>query len=119
MNVRSLFVASVGLVSLGLMTPSPSLGLEYAGLTDDLSNATVSVLSRLGYDCQTASVGGIICKKCEVDDNKQKCDAFICDAVTKKCRRKSAEVPQLPNLGGDDDRDSDSDSDDGINLPSL
>jgi len=70
MNVRSLFVTSVGLVSLGLMT---------------------------------------------VDDNKQKCDAFICDAITKKCRRRKAEIPQLPNLGGDDDRDDD----DGIKLPSL
>ena len=114
MNMRSLFIASFGLVSWGLMTPYPSLSLEYAGLTDDLSNATVSVLSRLGYDCQTASVGGIICKKCEVNDNKQKCDAFICDAVTKKCRRQSAEVPQLPNLGGDDN-----DSDDGVDLPSF
>jgi len=115
MNIRSLFVTSVGLVSLGLMTPTASLSLEYAGLTDNLSNATVSVLSRLGYDCQTASVGGIICKKCTVDDNKQKCDAFICDAITKKCRRRKAEIPQLPNLGGDDDRDDD----DGIKLPSL
>lgn len=115
MNIRSLSVATVGFISFGLMTPNVGLGVEYAGLTDDLSNATVSVLSRLGYDCQTASVGGIICKKCSVDDNKQKCDAFICDAVTKKCRRKKAEIPQLPNLGGDDDRDDDS----GIDLPSL
>ncbi len=114
MKVHSVFVASVGFVSFGLMTPAASLSVEYAGLTDNLSNATVSVLSRLGYDCQTASVGGIICKKCEVDNNKQKCDAFICDAVTKKCRRKKAEIPNLPNLGGDDDRDNN-----GIDLPSL
>lgn len=115
MNIRSLFMASVGVVSFGLITPTASLSAEYAGLTDNLSNATVSVLSKLGYDCQTASVGGITCKKCTVDDNKQKCEVFICDAVTKKCRRKKAEIPQLPNLGGNDDRDNDS----GVDLPSL
>lgn len=113
MKMRSLFVASFGFISWGVMTPASAL--EYAGLTDNLSNATVSVLSQLGYDCQTASVGGILCRKCQVRNNKQKCEAFLCDAVTKKCRRRTAEIPQLPNLGGDDDQDSD----DGIKLPSL
>ncbi|MEM9506659.1 MAG: hypothetical protein AAGA16_03110 [Cyanobacteria bacterium P01_E01_bin.35] len=115
MNIRSLLVASFSLVSWSTIASAPSIGLEYAGLTDNLSNATVGVLSQLGYDCQTASVGGIICKKCQVEDNKQKCQAFICDAVTKKCRRRSAEIPQVPGLGGGNERDSN----DGINLPSL
>lgn len=113
MKIPSLLMASFGLVSLGLITPVSAL--EYAGLTDNLSNATVGVLSQLGYDCQTASVGGILCKKCQARNNKQKCEAFICDAVTKKCRRRTAEIPQVPNLGGEDEQDSD----DGIKLPSL
>ncbi|MEL6438931.1 MAG: hypothetical protein AAFQ80_06730 [Cyanobacteria bacterium J06621_8] len=115
MNIRSFLVASFSIVSWGAIATTPSLAIEYAGLTDDLSNATVGVLGRLGYDCKTASVGGIICTKCKVDDSKQKCQAFICDAVTKKCRKRSAEVPQIPGINGSDDRDSD----DRINLPSL
>lgn len=114
MNIRSLLVVSLGVVSWGAIASSSS-AVEYAGLADNLSNATVGVLSQLGYDCQTASVGGIICKKCEVEDNKQKCQAFICDAATKKCRKKSAEIPQIPGLNEEDE----SDSDDRINLPSL
>lgn len=115
MPIRPLLIASLGLVSWGVIASSPSSAVDYAGLTDSLSNATVSVLSQLGYDCQTASVGGIICKKCEVEDNKQKCQAFICDAVTKKCRKRSAEVPNIPGLGSEEEQDSE----DGINLPSL
>ena len=115
MNVRSLLQVPVAIISVVLITPSTSIGFEYAGLTDGLENATVSVLSQLGYDCQTASVGGIVCKKCSVKDNKQKCVAYLCDAVTKKCRKKQAEVPQLPNLNSNDEDNSS----DEINLPSL
>ena len=115
MNIRSLLVASFGLVSWSAIASPPSLAVNYAGLADNLSNATVSVLSQLGYDCQTASAGGIICKKCQVESNKQKCQAFICDAVTKKCRKRSAEVPQIPGLSDEDEGNSH----DEINLPSL
>ena len=95
MTTRALLLAS-GFASLNLFIPAIVLAENYAGIADDLSNATVSVLSRLGYDCQTASAGAILCKKCTVNDNKQKCEAFVCDAVTKKCRKKSAEIPRLP-----------------------
>ncbi|MEM8831940.1 MAG: hypothetical protein AAGE96_21680, partial [Cyanobacteria bacterium P01_G01_bin.19] len=87
--------ASMVFTSIGLVTAPPGLSGEYANLADDLGDASVSVLSRLGYDCQTASVG-IICKKCQVEDNREKCDAYLCDAVTKKCRKKSVEVPKIP-----------------------
>lgn len=94
--MHSSLLASVSVVLTNLISPAPNLAENYAGIADDLSNATVSVLSKLGYDCQTASAGAILCKKCSVEDNKQKCEAFICDAATKKCRKKAAEIPRLP-----------------------
>lgn len=93
--MRSLVLASLA-VSLSIV-PNPGLTVEYAGLTDELGSATVSILGKLGYDCTTAEVG-IVCKKCKVEDNKQKCEAFLCDAVTQKCRKKSAEIPKVPGL---------------------
>ena len=95
MILRSILLASISLAATSSIASAQNLNWN-AGLTDDLSNATVSVLSKLGYDCQTLSAGGILCKKCTEEDNKQKCEAFLCDAVTKKCRKKSAEIPQLP-----------------------
>ena len=94
MILRSILLTSI-MASTGSIAPPQILNWN-AGLADDLSNTTVSVLSKLGYDCQTLSAGGILCKKCQEEDNKQKCEAFLCDAVTKKCRKKSAEIPQLP-----------------------
>jgi hypothetical protein len=93
----SLLIASVAYASVSFFVPLPSLSLNYAGLTDDLGNASISVLSKLGYDCKTASVG-IVCQKCQVEDNQQKCVAYLCDAITKKCRKKSAEIPKLPSF---------------------
>ena len=97
MAIRSLLFASIALTAVSLVVPSRGLSLEYAGLTDDIGSASVSILDKLGYDCTTAAVG-IVCKKCQVEDNKQKCVAYLCDAVSKKCRKKSAEIPQLPSL---------------------
>jgi hypothetical protein len=111
MKIPSLLIAAVGFVSLNAIAPA----MSSAGIADDLSNASVSVLSKLGYDCKTASAGAILCTKCKVDDNKQKCEAFTCDAVTKKCRRKTAEIPRIPGLNNNDD----SNSNDPIKLPSL
>jgi hypothetical protein len=113
MKIPSLFIAAVGFVSLNAIAPA----MSSAGIADDLSNASVSVLSKLGYDCKTASAGAILCTKCKVDDNKQKCEAFTCDAVTKKCRRKTAEIPRIPGLNNNDNDDSN--SNDPIKLPSL
>ena len=112
MKICSLLIAAVGFVSLNAIAPATGS----AGIADDLSNASVSVLSKLGYDCKTASAGAILCTKCKVDDNKQKCEAFTCDAVTKKCRRKTAEIPRIPNLNNNNDE---SDSNDLPKLPSL
>lgn len=115
MTIRSFLFTSAAIVSVGLISPNATLGFEYAGIADDLGNATVGVLDKLGYDCQNASAGAIICKKCKADGLKQKCTAFVCDAATKKCRKKSATVPNVPGLGGS----SDEDRDDGVSLPSL
>jgi hypothetical protein len=113
MKIRSLFIAALGFVSLNAIAPA----IGSAGIADDLSNASVSVLSKLGYDCKTASAGGILCTKCKVEDNKQKCEAFTCDVVTKKCRRKTAEIPNIPGLNNDSDNESDSPAQ--PKLPSL
>ncbi|PSB07925.1 hypothetical protein C7B62_18315 [Pleurocapsa sp. CCALA 161] len=110
MKIRSLSIAALGFVSLNAIAPASGSAFKYAGIADDVSNASVSVLSKLGYDCKTASAGAILCTKCKVDDNKQKCEAFTCDAVTKKCRRKTAEIPRLPSLNNNNDP---------IKLPSL
>ena len=114
MKIRNLLIASVGFISLNAIASPSSSALEYANLLDDVSNASVSVLTRLGYDCKTASAGGILCTKCKEDGFKKKCEAFTCDAVTKKCRRKTADLPNIPSSNDDDD-----DNDNGIKLPSL
>ena len=111
MKVRSLLIASIGFVSLNAIAiPSAS-----ANLLDDVSNASVSVLTRLGYDCKTASAGAILCTKCKEDGFKQKCEAFTCDVATKKCRRKTADLPNIPGLNNNDEESEN----DGIKLPSL
>lgn len=114
-SVPAVLSATFAFTSIGLMAPSPSRSFETAGLADSLGNATVSVLSKLGYDCKNASAVGIVCKKCSMEDNKQNCEAFLCDAVTKKCRKKSAEIPNLPNLRGNNDDGGAN----GVDLPSL
>jgi|GEM_PF-3714322 len=111
MKIPALLIASIGFISLNaIATPSAS-----ANLLDDISNASVSVLTQLGYDCKTASAGAILCTKCKVDGFKKKCEAFTCDVATKKCRRKTADLPNIPGLGNDDDAEDN----DGIKLPSL
>ena len=115
MKIRSLIAASVGFVALNAIAPTSGSAREYANLLDDLSNASVSVLTRLGYDCKTASAGGILCTKCEEDGLKKKCEAFTCDVVTKKCRRKTADLPNIPGLGNDNEDESE----DLPKLPSL
>ena len=114
MAIRSWLIASISLVSLNLAAvPSPAF--EYAGLLDDVSNASVGVLKQLGYDCKTASAGAILCTKCKADGIKQKCEAFTCDVATKKCRRKTADIPNIPGLNNNDDEGSS----DELELPSL
>lgn len=118
MKIQSLLIASIGIVSLNALSPAAASTFEYAGIADDIGNASVGVLTQLGYDCKTASTGGILCTKCEADGLKQKCEAFTCDAVSKKCRRKTADLPNVPGLSNDESSDAE-DSNDGIKLPSL
>lgn len=110
MKIHSLSIASIGFVSLNAIAISPAS----ANLLDDVSNASVSVLTKLGYDCKTASAGAILCTKCQEDGFKQKCEAFTCDAATKKCRRKTADLPNIPGSSNDGE-----DSEGGLKLPSL
>lgn len=123
MKIRSLLIASLGFVSLNAISPVSGLTEQYANLLDDLSNASVGVLTQLGYDCKTASAGAILCTKCKADGLKQKCEAFTCDAATKKCRRKTADLPNVPGLRNEDgdgaSEESNEDGDNGIKLPSL
>ena len=119
MKIRSLLIASIGFVSLNAVAPISSSAKQYANLLDDVSNASVGVLTQLGYDCKTASAGAILCTKCEEDGLKQKCEAFSCDVATKKCRRQTADLPNIPGLRNDDDENTNEDSNDGIKLPSL
>ncbi|MGD1918325.1 MAG: hypothetical protein ACFCAD_05230 [Pleurocapsa sp.] len=93
-------IAFCAFTSFSLILSPSSYSLEYAGLTDNLGNVSTRVLSKLGYDCKTSNVG-IVCQKCQVEANKQKCVAYLCDVLTKKCRKKSAELPRLPNFGRD------------------
>ncbi|MEL6495620.1 MAG: WD40 repeat domain-containing protein [Cyanobacteria bacterium J06623_7] len=104
-------IASASFVSLSVISMPPAS----ANLLDEVSNASVSVLSKLGYDCKTASAGGILCTKCKADGFKQKCEAFTCDAVTKKCRRKTATLPNIPG-SNNSDRESEGNR---LKLPSL
>ena len=111
MNLRSV-VSLVSIFSAAqLVIPAASLSFD-SPLNKGIEDATVSILGTLGYDCQTASVGGILCKKCQADGNSQKCEAFLCDAVTKKCRKQSAKIPKLPNFNNGED-----DASGGIQLP--
>ena len=64
---------------------------------ENIGEITMSVLDRLGYDCDTVAGVGIVCKKCSSDSIlTEKCTAYICDAATKKCRKKDATLPKLP-----------------------
>ena len=102
MTIRSVVLASVAFTSVGFILPQPSLSNDYAGLADELGNASISILDKLGYDCQKAGAG-IVCKKCQVEDNKQECVAYLCDAITRKCRKKSASIPKIPSFNRNSD----------------
>jgi hypothetical protein len=87
----SWLLACLMVIPLGVIVPKPGSSLDASSLT---KNFTTDVLKKLGYDCVNASVGGIVCTKC--DDGK--CVAYICDSVSRKCRKKNAEIPKKPDL---------------------
>ena len=101
MRVVSLIIASLAIGSFGLVNSQQSLSADNIAQLDNLENlgeVSISVLDRLGYDCNDVAGVGIVCKKCKSDNGlTEKCTAYICDAATKKCRQKDATVPKLPN----------------------
>ena len=112
MSIRSFFIASLTISCFSLINSPPSFGAENVAQLDleNMGEVTTSVLDRLGYDCDTVANVGLVCKKCSSDNVlTEKCDAYICDAATKKCRKKNATVPKLP--------DSNNEENEGIDLP--
>lgn len=106
MRIVSLVIASLTVSCFGLANSPQSLGAENIAQLDNLENigeVTTSVLDRLGYDCDTVANVGLVCKKCSSDNVlTEECTAYICDAATKKCRKKNATVPKLPNSDGEE-----------------
>lgn len=101
MSLSSFLTISVAVGSLGLAVLPTNASNQYLaqlGNIDNIGSVTTSVLDRLGYDCQTVANVGIVCKKCKASNNglTEKCNAYICDAVTKKCRKQKATLPNLP-----------------------
>ena len=105
MRILSLVIASLTVNYYGLVHSQPSLSIEKIAQLDleNIGEITTSVLDRLGYDCETVANVGLVCKKCSSDNVlTEKCTAYICDAATKKCRKKNATVPKLPNSDGEE-----------------
>ena len=111
MRIVSLVIASLTISCFGLANSPQSLAENIAQLDlENIGEVTTSVLDRLGYDCDTVANVGLVCKKCSSDNVlTEKCTAYICDAATKKCRKKNATVPKLP--------DSNDEENEGIELP--
>lgn len=112
MRIVSLVIASLTISCFGLANSPQNLGAENIAQLDleNIGEVTTSVLDRLGYDCDTVANVGLVCKKCSSDNVlTEKCTAYICDAATKKCRKKNATVPKLP--------DSNNEENEGIELP--
>ena len=114
--MKTLYLLSLvlGFSSVSLIAPPKTLGQVPVAQLDlnNISNITTSVLDKLGYECNTASAAGIICRKCsESSSVTEKCTAYICDSVTKKCRKKEATLPKLPNSNSDrEERESETPS---------
>lgn len=104
MSIKAFFIASLTIGCFGLANSSQSLSAENLAQLDleNMGEVTTSVLDRLGYDCDTVANVGLVCKKCSSDNAlTENCNAYICDAATKKCRKKNATVPKLPNSDGE------------------
>ena len=103
MRLLPVLLVSLSLGSFGLINPNQSLSAnlvaQLGGLDglEDIEDATTSILDTLGYDCQTAAIG-IVCTKCSDDDGlTQNCKAYLCDAVTRDCRKQEAQLPRVPD----------------------
>ncbi|HHP7231673.1 MAG TPA: hypothetical protein ACFCUY_12545 [Xenococcaceae cyanobacterium] len=106
----------LGLSSLNLLAPNKSLSSASIAQLENITEVTTSVLDNLGYECETVSAAAIICRKCAEETNiTEECTAYICDSVTKKCRKQKATVPNLPDSGGEPEEREDQTP----SLPSL
>ncbi|GAB4532533.1 MAG: hypothetical protein Tsb0014_17080 [Pleurocapsa sp.] len=106
----------IGFSSVSLIASDKTLSSTPVAQLESITNVTTSVLDKLGYECDTASAAGIICRKCsEQSSVTEKCTAYICDSVTKKCRKKEATLPKLPNSN----RDRDENESESPSLPNL
>jgi hypothetical protein len=100
--VMRFFYLAIALSSL--VISQPSFGTDKLAQLDNLENIgeiTTNVLDRLGYECDTVANVGLVCKKCSENSDSpialtEKCTAYVCDAVTKKCRKNNAVLPKLP-----------------------
>jgi len=110
MKIIYLLSLILGFSSVNLVAPQKTLGSTPVAQLENIGKITTSVLDKLGYECDTASAAGIICRKCsEQSIVTEKCTAYICDSVTKKCRKKEATLPKLPNSNSNqDERESES-----------
>ena len=122
MRLLPVLLASLSFSSFGLISSNQSLSAnlvaQLGGLDGlaDIENATIDILGTLGYDCQTAGALGIACTKCSDKGGlTQKCKAYICDSVTRKCRKQEANLPSVPDSVDDLTDDVDIDSD-GVNV---
>ena len=120
MRFLSLTIASLTISSIGLVNSSLCLGADNVAQLDNLENIgeiTVSVLDRLGYDCDTVADVGLVCKKCSSDSVvTEKCEAYVCDVATRKCRKQEATLPKLPDS---DNEEEDTESNPEINTDIL
>jgi hypothetical protein len=102
--VMGLIYTAIAFLSLAISQPSFGIDTRLAQL-DNLENigeVTTNVLDRLGYECDTVANVGLVCKKCSEDSDSpinltEKCTAYVCDAVTKKCRKNNAVLPKIPD----------------------
>ncbi len=114
MRLLPVLLVSLSVSGLGMITPhqglSANLIAQLGGLDDleDIEDATVDILEGLGYDCQTAGALGIACTKCTTEDNTtQECKAYICDSITRECRKHQAQIPSVPDSVVDIEIDTD------------
>lgn len=100
MRIASFVITTLTIGSFGLINSPQSLSADLIAQLDNLegvAEVSMSVLDRLGYECDTVADVGLVCKKCTSNSIvSEKCTAYICDAATRKCRKRNATLPKLP-----------------------
>ncbi len=96
--MKTYHVVLAALVSIPLAVAGSTVraeNLAQLGNLENIGEITTSVLDRLGYECDTVADVGIVCKKCESERFTEKCETYVCDAVTRKCRQQDLTLPNL------------------------